>query len=356
MTSRLAALVRKELIRPDRPELAGEDAFRFRHLLIRDAAYDALPKATRADLHERFAAWLEEHARQVDRTRRDRSATTSSRATATAPSSAPPTTRPARSASARRNRLAAAGLRASDRGDLAAAANLLGRAVALLPAGEPRADRGRASPRRASGRLMRVAEIETLLDEAGAAAEILGDERLAARVTWRRRGSTSTPRTSSVSESAVLAQVEQAMAVFERLGDDAGLARALEVVTNVHLYFGRLAEVAAASERGYHHAERAQQREAAGEASARPEAADAVGHDAARPGRTSCSRRTSPGRGGPGASGSRRCATVRLGVVRGAARRSGRTGTSSSTAGCPPASSSARGSGPTRSAAARSGR
>src|SRR5207247_5405639 len=61
VTPRLAALVRKELIRPDRPQLAGEDGFRFRHLLIRDAAYDALPKATRAELHERFAAWLEEH-------------------------------------------------------------------------------------------------------------------------------------------------------------------------------------------------------------------------------------------------------------------------------------------------------
>ena len=56
--ARLAALVRKELIRPDKPQLPGEDAFRFRHLLIRDAAYDALPKATRAELHERFADWL----------------------------------------------------------------------------------------------------------------------------------------------------------------------------------------------------------------------------------------------------------------------------------------------------------
>ncbi len=60
VTPRLAALVRKELIRPDKPAAPGEDAFRFRHLLIRDAAYDALPKATRAELHERFAAWLEE--------------------------------------------------------------------------------------------------------------------------------------------------------------------------------------------------------------------------------------------------------------------------------------------------------
>src|SRR5207248_58766 len=38
-----------------------EGAFRFRHLLIRDAAYDALPKAMRAELHERFADWLERH-------------------------------------------------------------------------------------------------------------------------------------------------------------------------------------------------------------------------------------------------------------------------------------------------------
>ncbi len=56
---RLAGLVRKELIRPHPPSVGDDDAFRFRHLLIRDAAYDGLPKATRADLHERFAAWLE---------------------------------------------------------------------------------------------------------------------------------------------------------------------------------------------------------------------------------------------------------------------------------------------------------
>ncbi|MDX6491875.1 MAG: hypothetical protein QOD43_2120, partial [Gaiellaceae bacterium] len=59
--ARLTSLVRKELVRPDKAQFAGEDAFRFRHLLIRDAAYDALPKATRAELHERFAAWLEGH-------------------------------------------------------------------------------------------------------------------------------------------------------------------------------------------------------------------------------------------------------------------------------------------------------
>jgi class 3 adenylate cyclase/tetratricopeptide (TPR) repeat protein len=56
---RLATLLRKRLISSDRSQFPGEDAFRFRHLLIRDAAYDALPKSVRADLHRRLADWLE---------------------------------------------------------------------------------------------------------------------------------------------------------------------------------------------------------------------------------------------------------------------------------------------------------
>jgi class 3 adenylate cyclase/tetratricopeptide (TPR) repeat protein len=65
VTPRLAALVRRDLIRPDQPQLPREDAYRFRHLLIRDAAYDALPKATRADFHRRFAGWLSENGRSL---------------------------------------------------------------------------------------------------------------------------------------------------------------------------------------------------------------------------------------------------------------------------------------------------
>jgi class 3 adenylate cyclase/tetratricopeptide (TPR) repeat protein len=63
--SRLTGLVRKELVRPDKAQLAGEDAYKFRHLLIRDAAYEALPKATRAELHELFADWLTEHGTEL---------------------------------------------------------------------------------------------------------------------------------------------------------------------------------------------------------------------------------------------------------------------------------------------------
>jgi tetratricopeptide (TPR) repeat protein len=66
VTARLTALVRRELLRPDRAQLAGDDGFRFRHLLIRDAAYDSLPKSVRAELHERFADWLVSHEELVE--------------------------------------------------------------------------------------------------------------------------------------------------------------------------------------------------------------------------------------------------------------------------------------------------
>ena len=118
-----------ELIRPDRPQLAGEDGFRFRHLLIRDAAYDALPKATRAELHERFADWLEEHGAEPGRAGRD-------------PRLPPRAGRalPGRARSARGRcspgrllgRLAAAGERARWRGDLEAAHSLLGVPMKLV--------------------------------------------------------------------------------------------------------------------------------------------------------------------------------------------------------------------------------
>jgi len=57
----LEALGRKGLLRPAGTDLPGEDALSFAHVLVRDAAYRTLLKATRADLHERFARWLDRH-------------------------------------------------------------------------------------------------------------------------------------------------------------------------------------------------------------------------------------------------------------------------------------------------------
>ncbi len=130
--SRLMTLVRKELVRPDRSGHTGDEAFRFRHILVRDAAYGSLPKEQRADLHARFAAWLEGiagerqleyqevigyHLEQAHRYRAELGLTDElTRSLA------------ARAAS----HLRAAGLRALGRHDPPAAANLLSRAVALL--------------------------------------------------------------------------------------------------------------------------------------------------------------------------------------------------------------------------------
>jgi len=58
----LRALARKDLIRSVG---AGEDSFRFRHQLIRDGAYDGMPKELRAELHERFANRLESRSSAV---------------------------------------------------------------------------------------------------------------------------------------------------------------------------------------------------------------------------------------------------------------------------------------------------
>ena len=63
---RLQTLVRKGLIAPARSTLAGEDAFRFHHILVQDASYQAIPKERRAELHARFAGWIE--GRAGDRT------------------------------------------------------------------------------------------------------------------------------------------------------------------------------------------------------------------------------------------------------------------------------------------------
>ena len=315
VTPRLAALVRHELIRPDRPQLAGEDALPLppppdpRRRLRRAPEGDPrrAPRALRRLARASTAPSSSSSTRS--------SATTSSRPTATAPSSAAldDETRALGERAARR--LAAAGFRASARGDLGAAANLLGRAAALLPAESRERIEVVLALVEPLAALMRVAEVETLLEQAGRAAELLGDERLIARVNVEKAWVVVHATAEQWSETAVLAQVEEAIAVFERLGDDVAVARALEVVTIVHLYYGRLSEVAAASERGYRHAERAHAREAAGEASPGPGGRRSVGRDAARSDRGSArgglawARRT-------GSLGVEACATVRLGVAR----------------------------------------
>ena len=56
----LARLADDVLVRPAEPSFDDEVAFRFHHLLLRDAAYRSTAKRRRADLHLLFASWLEQ--------------------------------------------------------------------------------------------------------------------------------------------------------------------------------------------------------------------------------------------------------------------------------------------------------
>ncbi len=51
-------LLRDFIVREQRSSITGEEAYRFKHVLIKEVAYAGLAKSSRADLHRRFAAWL----------------------------------------------------------------------------------------------------------------------------------------------------------------------------------------------------------------------------------------------------------------------------------------------------------
>ncbi|HEU5033306.1 MAG TPA: adenylate/guanylate cyclase domain-containing protein [Mycobacteriales bacterium] len=59
-TPLLTNLLRRDLIRQSPSDIHGESAYRFLHVLVRESAYGALPKAERARLHAQFASWLDQ--------------------------------------------------------------------------------------------------------------------------------------------------------------------------------------------------------------------------------------------------------------------------------------------------------
>jgi class 3 adenylate cyclase/tetratricopeptide (TPR) repeat protein len=278
----LPSLVRKELIRPHRSSVfPDDDAFRFRHLLVRDAAYDAMPKELRAELHGRFGRWLEQrrsefdeivgyHFEQAFRLREQ-----------LGPVGADTRELASRAA----DHLGAAGQRALDRGDVPAAINLLTRATELLPT---------------EGSESRRLEIELgwalfdngQLDRAEAAfvtsrdhAEIAGDDAVACRA---RVGllMLETQRNEPIEEQLVAAQRE--IETLERLGDDAGLAEALEAEGMLQTWLGRTAAAAASSERAARHARASEHRRLERRVQASKVIQEAWGHLAAAEGVRAC--------------------------------------------------------------------
>jgi class 3 adenylate cyclase/tetratricopeptide (TPR) repeat protein len=54
-------LEREFVVAEERSSLAGDRAFQFKHVLIREVAYSSISKAQRADDHRRFAEWIASH-------------------------------------------------------------------------------------------------------------------------------------------------------------------------------------------------------------------------------------------------------------------------------------------------------
>lgn len=262
VTPRLAALVRKQLIRPDTPQLPGEDGFRFRHLLIRDVAYDSLSKAARADLHERLAQWLEEHGgalvelheilgyhlEQAYRYRAE-----------LGPVGGDEQALARRSATL----LAECARRASARGDVRAQVNFLERATGLLLSDDSRLPL-LLELASVAGPLGEYARTPHMLEEVAEAAAAKGDSRLQyhalLELTLQQSFTDPTLRAGDMREVN-----RRAIAVFEENGDVGGLARAWRHRGYMHQWVCEWDAEREAMERALAYAEEAQdEREARG--------------------------------------------------------------------------------------------
>ena len=243
----LVALVHKQLVRADRSEIAGEDSFRFAHALIREAAYDGLPKQRRAELHEGLARWLEErpgapeeaighHLAEAYRNRCELGVVGEHERELAAGAA---------------ERLGAAARAALGRGDLHAAARLLERAVSLLEHDD--AARAALLPDLGAALLDagRLADADRVLTEAIEGAG--GDPRLESRARVERELVRLQAETSGPTDDA-LRVAESALAVLEAHGDELGQCRAWCLWAEHSWIEGRVARADEAWRRAAEHA------------------------------------------------------------------------------------------------------
>jgi predicted ATPase len=252
----LQALVRRDLIRPDAGDFADEKAFRFRHGLIRDAAYRSLPKSARADLHERHAAWLERTAGDRLREFEEIVGYHLEQAFQYRAAIGPLDSRVAQLAAQAANRLEGAGRRALVRSDLPAAIGLLQRVSRLLPTDDPRriallVELGAVLIERG-----RLAEAGPALDEAERLAAAANDQRLTSHVLIRRQFLRSLQGEEGALEEAARATA-RVIPVFERHEDELGLCHARRLEAWLFWNEARAEAAATAWERAAAHARRA---------------------------------------------------------------------------------------------------
>ncbi|MDP9135487.1 MAG: hypothetical protein M3N56_11750, partial [Actinomycetota bacterium] len=224
--------------------------------LVRDAAYASMPKAVRAQGHERLANWLALiEARVPEADTRIGTHLEQAHGAAGELGRAPPELEAIAARAAKR--LAEAGSSAHRRGDLASEIAFLSRAIELL-AGDDRA-RAELLPELAAA-LFEAGTLERTTEVAETALA-LGKRLGLARVRWRaaieleRLHAFRHPET--MDPDASLAVGRQAVAALGRLGDDLGLARAHFLISELVWLKGSSEAASHNAERILHHARRA---------------------------------------------------------------------------------------------------
>jgi class 3 adenylate cyclase len=229
----LESLTQKRLIRTQGGDGA---AFRFDHILIRDAAYNGLLKRTRSALHERFVDWADRVNRDRDREMEFEEilAYHLEQAHRYLAELGPLDARGRELGDRAATRLVDAGGRAFARGDMTATVSLLGRADALLAPVDPRRlaflpDLGEA--------LVDLGEFErarAVLDDGIAHAAARGDELAATRIRLARLLVLFYGGDETSWETEVERETGRALPALEAAGDDAALARAWRLLASIH--------------------------------------------------------------------------------------------------------------------------
>jgi class 3 adenylate cyclase/tetratricopeptide (TPR) repeat protein len=230
----LSALDRKQFIHP-LPADADDVAFRFHHILVRDAAYQSLLKRARATLHERFVEWAEPVNRERGReTEFEEILGYHLEQAVRYRSELGPLDEQGRSIARRAaTKLASAGRRAFGRGDTPAACNLLRRASALLQTDDPFRVELLTELVDALMEEGHFDETREVVNDGTSAAERLENPRLIARM----RVAASALRLSLSeleSSEAAITEAQGAIEVLTEAGDEAGLARAWRLIMIIH--------------------------------------------------------------------------------------------------------------------------
>jgi predicted ATPase/class 3 adenylate cyclase len=252
----LAALVRRDLIGPEQSGFVVDEAFRFRHILIRDAAYRSLPKERRAELHQRFAGWVEEAAGPRLGAFEEILGYHLEQAFVLLVQLGAEETDVEALAKRAAKHLEAAGRRALARSDHTGAVSLLERAAAAYPAGHARRTTLLPDLGAALIEAGRLSDADRVLGEAAKAAKVARDECAAARVLVHEQF-LRLARGESAGTAEAAAVVEQVVPVFERGGDYVGLCDELRLRAWLHWIEAQADAAADAWEQAAEYARRA---------------------------------------------------------------------------------------------------